>query len=256
MTTPNPISDQISVGAKELVDRAQDLGVSWGLRQATVSTGGVGTGVKVILDGDSIAIPVNSTLANVNVGERVFIMSTPPGANILIGQVNNPGNLYVPTTGSISIDGISGPRGVRFYLASQSDTSAIGTGFTSIMSGSFTKTTGRTYRISLGGRATLSTTTNVIEFAVHWIPSGGVEASIWDVGAFGPSGATPPVATNASGVIVNNGATKSGTLLVYIRSQNAGTATWNGAATIPRFLMLEDIGDNTAFANATGWPGA
>lgn len=243
MTVPNSISDQISIGAKELVNRSQDLGISWGLRQATVTTAGAGTAVKVVVDGDNIAIPVNSTLPQVDVGDRVYIMTTPPGGNILIGHVNSPGNVFVPSTGYIDIDGTSGIRGVRGFAAST------GVGNVTTVKANFLSTAvswvqNHVYEITFSGSVILSTSTNVCGFTLS---NNG--SDFYGAGAFGPSGATPAVSFHHSQIFVRSGATASQTLALTAQIFSAGTGTLQHSGTQRYTMRVVDIGLLTDFPN-------
>lgn len=83
MTQATP--DLITVGTQEIQDRAKSLGLTWGLRLATVVS--VFTGqVIATYDGDTVAIPMVSMIGTLGPGERVYAMSVPPSGNFIVGR--------------------------------------------------------------------------------------------------------------------------------------------------------------------------
>lgn len=59
----------------------------------------------VVLDGDSIAIPVvNATGSSVATGQRVLVLFTPPKGAHIIGVRPGPPTQYVPTLGNVDVD--------------------------------------------------------------------------------------------------------------------------------------------------------
>lgn len=86
MTAPeDQLSDLISTGAQAIVDNANRLGLTWQLRIGTVTDRGVSD--KVQLDGDDTAIGVVPIAGNPQVGQRVYVMSVPPGGAFMVGQM-------------------------------------------------------------------------------------------------------------------------------------------------------------------------
>lgn len=85
MTDPS-FSELFSVGTQAIQERAKSLGLTWGLRLATVDE--VGTNmVNATYDGDDISIGMFSMIGTLSVGSRVFVMQVPPSGNFIVGQV-------------------------------------------------------------------------------------------------------------------------------------------------------------------------
>lgn len=81
----------IGVGAQSIVDRAKELGLTWTIRPATISTTAqvqntVNANETIVYDGDSAPIAaMNITGQVVTVGQRVMAIAVPPAANYIIG---------------------------------------------------------------------------------------------------------------------------------------------------------------------------
>lgn len=86
MTSPDePVTGQVSAGVQALKDNADRLGLTWQLRLGTVTDRGVSD--KVQLDGDDTAIGAVPIVGNPAIGQRVYVVSVPPGGSFMIGQV-------------------------------------------------------------------------------------------------------------------------------------------------------------------------
>lgn len=100
------LANLISAGAREMVNQARALGLTWSLRIATLSTAqpieqGGFTGV---LDGDSVAISLtNMTGESMVAGTRVYCLLIPPAGNFIVGVVEPP---------PISIFGVANSGGI------------------------------------------------------------------------------------------------------------------------------------------------
>lgn len=81
----NPHSLPIKEIAAALVDRADELGLVWRLVPATVAEPGDGGLLRVVLDGDSVAIDAVTMIGRVPVGARVFTLLTPPAGTHIVG---------------------------------------------------------------------------------------------------------------------------------------------------------------------------
>lgn len=79
----------VDVGAlvRELAAQSRRLGLTWGLRPATV-TGTVGSPTTATYDGDDVEIRVTSLVGSLYVGQRVMVMFVPPAGNFVIGSLS------------------------------------------------------------------------------------------------------------------------------------------------------------------------
>lgn len=98
MTAPVPegdpvtqgIPDLVGIGVQALLDNANRLGLTWKMSLATVNNT---SPIMATLDGDTTSINMTSIIGeNLVVGDRVYVMSVPPAANFIMGEVN-PGRL-------------------------------------------------------------------------------------------------------------------------------------------------------------------
>lgn len=96
MSTPvDPTIPQTTslASVDELVQQADRLGLTWGLRPGTVtdvSDGGSPYNPRVQMDGDpqNIALPTVSLIGGLALGMRVQVMRVPPAGNYIIGVIN------------------------------------------------------------------------------------------------------------------------------------------------------------------------
>lgn len=88
--TETPVSreapDLISAGAEGIQDRAQHLGLTWGLRPATVNSVALNS-VLATYDGDTVPIGMVSMIGTLTTGARVYVLQVPPSGNFIVGQV-------------------------------------------------------------------------------------------------------------------------------------------------------------------------
>lgn len=86
-TIVDPVVATAVEAAKAVVDNAQSLGLTWGLRAGTVTSDSElgSTTVQVTLDGDTAVLDVVSLLGPQLTGQRVMTMSVPPGGIFIIG---------------------------------------------------------------------------------------------------------------------------------------------------------------------------
>ena len=81
----------LNAGARELVNQARNLGLTWTLRLATVVNSAPDS-MTAIYDGDSAAISmVNMSGNTLSPDERVYALIIPPSGNFVVGRVNNFG---------------------------------------------------------------------------------------------------------------------------------------------------------------------
>lgn len=70
-----------------LIKNAQSLGLIWGLRPATVS-GYDGSVALAVMDGDTVPIAVTSMIGTLSAGQRVYVITVPPGGNYAVGEAD------------------------------------------------------------------------------------------------------------------------------------------------------------------------
>lgn len=86
-----PASDQAAATTDAIVDRAKHLGLTWGLRMATVDDGTVASAVLATYDGDDVSIGMVSMVGTLTAGARVYVLQVPPGGNFIISGSSPPG---------------------------------------------------------------------------------------------------------------------------------------------------------------------
>lgn len=119
--SPSVLPDAISAGAKQLVEKARQLGLIWTLRIATISVATLDN-LSAVFDGDSAAISVtNISGEQLIAGDRVYVIIVPPAGNFVIGRpglmiMGNMCNNVVPmsagTTTSATFVGLPGSPSV------------------------------------------------------------------------------------------------------------------------------------------------
>jgi hypothetical protein len=80
------LPEVIAIQLKAIVENAKRLGVTWGLRLATVNVANTDTGaVEVIYDGDDVPIGVVSMIGPLVPETRVYVLAIPPAGNFVVG---------------------------------------------------------------------------------------------------------------------------------------------------------------------------
>ncbi len=78
---------QANATVDAVVENKEPLGLTWGLRPATITSTDP---PEAILDGDSVPIGVIPMIGPMAVGQRVYVMFVPPAGNYVSGLVNTP----------------------------------------------------------------------------------------------------------------------------------------------------------------------
>jgi hypothetical protein len=100
-----------SVSAKEIVQQAKALGLTWTLRIATIVTSSLRT-LTIVFDGDTVAISAtNVTGEKLLAGDRVYCIIVPQSGNFVIGY-----------TGTVGITGFEATRTAAQAIANNSTT--------------------------------------------------------------------------------------------------------------------------------------
>jgi hypothetical protein len=101
------MSTLLSTAAKEIVQQAQALGLTWTLRMATVVSSSFTKGVSIVFDGDTVAIAATN-IANerVNAGDRVYCVIVPQAGNFVFGfadPIATPNNYNAGSAGGSTV---------------------------------------------------------------------------------------------------------------------------------------------------------
>lgn len=113
-----PSSNQVTEGARAIVNNARRLGLIWDLTLATVSpVSNPNTGsdsVQVTCDGDTVPVGALTMIGPVVAGDRVYVIQVPPGGNYIVGLSDRPGDRFasVSTAGSLASDAGGGEAAV------------------------------------------------------------------------------------------------------------------------------------------------
>lgn len=116
MTQPETTPDALAlITVDALITRARELGLTWGLRPATIVDGTDPTSVIALYDGDTVDVGMTSLIGAVPTGARVFVIAVPPAKNYVVGYAGNTPTSPVPTTFTITGDSdFVVPTGWRF----------------------------------------------------------------------------------------------------------------------------------------------
>jgi hypothetical protein len=102
----------ISAAAKEIVQQAQSLGLTWTLRIATVVTSTLNQGLTIVFDGDTVTISAtNITGQKLLGGDRVYAIMVPQSGNFVFGFADSLGttvNYNAVTTAGTTASGSYG----------------------------------------------------------------------------------------------------------------------------------------------------
>lgn len=79
--------------AQAIVARSDELGLTWRLRFATVSTYATDGSLRIVYDNDTEPVPATPLIGGLAVGTRVTCLITPPGGNHVIGLIGSQGFL-------------------------------------------------------------------------------------------------------------------------------------------------------------------
>ena len=88
MTQPDSETGDEVARIKAIQDNAERLGLTWGLRPATVTSNA--DPVMARYDGDGETIAMVSMIGVLNVGQRVYAIRVPPSGNYIVGAVAAP----------------------------------------------------------------------------------------------------------------------------------------------------------------------
>lgn len=77
-----PLPYVIATAVQEALDQSRALGLTWGLRMATVVTA---VPLTILYDADTVVINAVSMIGTPTSGARVYVLSIPPSGNFVVG---------------------------------------------------------------------------------------------------------------------------------------------------------------------------
>jgi len=101
-----PSTVPIDAAVTEIVADPARLGLTWGLKQASIVS--LDPTITAQVDGDDKTITVYSMIGDLFIGQRVFILVVPPGGNFVCGSPNGIGiphrdrKIVTAATGSVT----------------------------------------------------------------------------------------------------------------------------------------------------------
>lgn len=98
MTQPElSTSDLALLVVNNIVSRARDLGLTWILRPATISSGSDPTNIGATYDGDTVVISMTSIIGVIETDARVYAIEVPSVGHFVVGYVGElPSILLAP----------------------------------------------------------------------------------------------------------------------------------------------------------------
>lgn len=156
-------------------------------------------------------------------------------------------DLALNTPSQVTSDGISQPRGSATYTASQANSAAVGAEAAVLTTGAFVAKNDRAYRFRFGGGVTTSVA-NTSTFRIRKNTAAGalVAGGILFIAAAASTQWREAMFVGRN----STGADLASYNVCLTLQASAGTSTHIGAATTPRDIHVEDIGDASNFPNA------
>lgn len=162
-----PSSLPIKEIALAIASRGEELGLIWRLVPATVAQPGPGGVMRVILDGDTVAIDAVTMIGRLPVGGRVFVILSPPAGVHIVGFLGYDFPQSVPG------EAIGRPR----LITTTVDFPSSSTTVAPVTALAFTVVANGVYEIRL--RASVSGTAAATGGKLNWdIPSGSTDRYI------------------------------------------------------------------------------
>ena len=211
----------IGIGTQSMVDSAKALGLTWTLRDATVSSPGTVTNALIIYDGDTVPITcINLTGNELELGQRVSGLQVPPSGNFIIG-VKDP---TFPASGINSV-GFNGTAVGNDSTASVTFVNMVGPS-----SVAFNKLlTSTTVRISLHVDFVPSLASTSAEFGIN------LNGTDYRIAPYRGNVPGANIRLHTSGVLYVTGVPK-GNYAILTRWRNSG-----GGGTVQRFINDDGI---------------
>jgi hypothetical protein len=215
-------SELFGIGTRSIVENAKRLGLTWNLRMGTVTEATTSSRVQVRMDGDDLSITVTSMVAGtLFIGDRVYVISVPPGGNFIVGIVTRffPGQRIA--TSKITTN--SGTfTGVPVQVASVTADLIEGITYKVVFNGGFATTIDGTLRVYIKENSV-----------------GGTDVQIRDI-VFDNSGTVALMYVEAFFLAVATGSktfVAAGDVLA-----GGGTANLTASATFPSYMYVDYVG--------------
>lgn len=228
----DPVATTIAAGAQELVAQAQNLGLTWTLRPATVSDDNP---LAILYDGDTtITNPINLTGHILPVGRRVMGLLIPPSGNFVAGFYGeDPGFpvVFIDSVSSVVPSAAVGAEAVVLTLPSAVYRSE------------------RAYKIEFQGDVISSNATN---FNLWRIRRTNLAGTVLAQGVWAPRSSAAGSNDFGTNIIIRNNTAADITevLVLTFNVGGAGTITLNGGPTQIAWLRRYDTGPADSFPNA------
>lgn len=204
-------------------------------------------GVQISNVGTNRFTRIGSHAAAINDQDPISINISRGGA----GATAVMGSLFrIGTDVDLTLDDRSHGRGLLTSTSSTSNSSAIGTTETAVLTiSNAVFRARRAYALRYGLQITCSLGTNVGVFRARKTNATG---TLWGgTPAYGPSGAPPNIAAQGEFVIRRAADTDlTATVVLTLQASSAGTATHIGANPSARYLRIVDIGDEADYPEA------
>lgn len=164
------------------------------------------------------------------------------------GAVAKMASLFrLGTDVDLTLDDRSHSRGLLTSVSSTSNSSAIGTTETAVLTlSNVVFRARRAYAVRYGSQIICSLTTNVGIFRARKTNATG---TLWGGSpAYGPSGAPPNIAAQGEFVIKRAADSDlTATIVLTLQASSSGTATHVGANPSARYMRIVDIGDDASY---------
>lgn len=230
--------------ATAIADRGKSLGLTWGLRLATVVDGSNPQAVLATYDGDDVPIGMVSMIGTPPAGARVYAIQVPPGGNFIIADTGAPAGPIGANTSNNGTLATSAGSEVAIPAATW-DTEP-----------TYVMPPGRLYRVVIAGETT--TDSALVTAAIVRLREGSATTSGTELAQFDniiPAGlASRGVAFTYVCYIKNSGTSTVSTKLSLTIDREAGAGNFSlfGDTVRKMSVAVEDIGTtarNTALAS-------
>ena len=228
----DPMAENFSAGAQEIVAQAGDLGLTWTLRPATVADDNP---LSIIYDGDTtITNPINLTGHILALGRRVMGLLIPPSGNFVVGLYGEDPGYSVVFIDSVSSVTPGSPVGAEAVVLTFPNS---------------VYRSERAYKFEFQGDVISSNATN---FVLWRLRRNGIAGTIMAQGVWTPRSSAGGSNDFGTSVIIRNNTALNITeaMVLTFNVGGAGTITLNGGPTQVAWLRRYDTGPADIFPNA------
>ena len=222
--------DASTAAAQAIIEQAQRLGLVWRIIPGSVvgDTTNINN-IAVTLDSDTKQTRAQSLIGAVQNADRVMVLLVPPNGAFIIGYF---GQSPLPNT-------------IRDYVASTSNSGAIGAETVVLIGGSMTFVSGRAYKVKWGQRLDHSVAQTAI-VRVRQTNISGTQLIFWQQQVAAAAGNhyffEATIRRTAASDLIDN--------LVMTLATATGTVTARGAADTVRYMEVWDCGLASRFPQA------